>query len=101
MLATRLYEITDDPGMKDMLSYMIARDTMHQNQWHAALDTMDDHLPVPNSFPQEKENQEYNYEFMSTHKDGRPDPGQRLDAGRVARRRGRVLLRRPARRRRT
>ncbi|ELY97244.1 catalase [Natrialba chahannaoensis JCM 10990] len=30
-LATRLWEYTDDPGMKDMLSYLIARDTMHQN----------------------------------------------------------------------
>ena len=32
VLATRLWEITDDPGMKDMLSFMIARDTMHQQQ---------------------------------------------------------------------
>nr|WP_275690152.1 manganese catalase family protein [Halococcus salsus] len=81
LLATRLYEMTDDPGMKDMLSYLIARDTMHQNQWHAALDTMDDHVPVPNSFPQEKENQEYNYEFMSTYRDSRPDPEQRWTQG--------------------
>ena len=29
LLATRLYEITDDPDMKDMLSSLIARDTMH------------------------------------------------------------------------
>jgi Mn-containing catalase len=26
-LATRLYNITDDPGMKDMFSFLIARDT--------------------------------------------------------------------------
>src|SRR5690606_2371920 len=32
VLATRLWEMTDDPGMKEMLSYLIARDTMHQNQ---------------------------------------------------------------------
>ena len=32
ILATRLYEMTDDPGMKDMLSFLIARDSMHQNQ---------------------------------------------------------------------
>ena len=81
LLATRLYEMTDDPGMQDMLSYMIARDTMHQEQWHAALETMDDHLPVPNSFPQEKENQDYNYEFMSTHIEDRPNPGQRWTQG--------------------
>jgi len=27
-LATRLYNLTDDPGMKDMLSFLIARDPM-------------------------------------------------------------------------
>ena len=54
LLATRLYEFTDDPGMKDMLSYLIARDTMHQNQWHAALDAIGEHRPVPASFDQEK-----------------------------------------------
>lgn len=80
-LAARLWEMTDDPGMKDMLSYLIARDTMHQNQWHAALETMEDHVPVPNSFPQEKENQKYNYEFMSTSKDERPNPDERWTQG--------------------
>ena len=39
-LAVRLYNMTDDPGMKDMLSYLIARDTMHQNQWMAALEEL-------------------------------------------------------------
>ncbi len=33
VLATRLWELTDDAGMKDMLAFLIARDTMHQNQW--------------------------------------------------------------------
>ena len=74
LLATRLYEFTDDPGMKDMLSYLIARDTMHQNQWHAVLDDLDEHVPVPASFPQEKENQEHNYEFMSTFREERENP---------------------------
>jgi Mn-containing catalase len=74
LLAARLYEFTDDPGMKDMLEYLIARDTMHQNQWHAALETLDDHRPVPNSFDQDTENQEYNYTFMSTAAAERPDP---------------------------
>jgi len=32
LLADRLWEMTDDPGMKDMLSYLVARDAMHQNQ---------------------------------------------------------------------
>lgn len=81
LLATRLYEFTDDPGMKDMVSYLIARDTMYQNQWHAALETMEDHRPVPASFDQEKENQNVNYQFMSTQKDGREDPGRRWTQG--------------------
>jgi Mn-containing catalase len=74
LLATRLYEMTDDEGMKDMLSYLIARDTMHQNQWHAALESLGEHVPVPKSFPQEKENQDVNYQFMSTFRDRHEDP---------------------------
>lgn len=29
-------------------------------------------LPIPNSFPQSQENQEFNYVFLSTQKDGQP-----------------------------
>ena len=29
----RLYNMTEDKGVRDMLSFLIARDTMHQNQW--------------------------------------------------------------------
>jgi Mn-containing catalase len=81
LLATRLYEMTDDRGMKEMLEYLIARDTMHQNQWHAALESLDDHVPVPASFPQEKENQDVNYEFMSTFRDRHEDPDQPWTGG--------------------
>lgn len=35
-LAVRLYNSTSDPGMQKMLSYLIARDTMHQQQWLAS-----------------------------------------------------------------
>ncbi|HEX2180565.1 MAG TPA: manganese catalase family protein [Actinomycetota bacterium] len=70
-LATRLYNMTDDPGMKDMLSFLIARDTMHQQQWLAVLEELGpEHLPVPNSFPQELENQDFNYTFVSTAANG-------------------------------
>lgn len=65
VLATRLYELTDDPGMKDMLSFLIARDTMHQNQWLAVLEELEDEgLPAPWDFPQEQENQEFSYVFL-------------------------------------
>jgi Mn-containing catalase len=68
-LAVRLYNMTDDPGMKDMLSFLIARDTMHQQQWLAVLEELGgpgEQLPIPNSFPQEQENQQFNYVYLDT-----------------------------------
>jgi Mn-containing catalase len=38
VLAVRLYNMTNDPGMKEMLSFIMARDTMHQQQWLAAIE---------------------------------------------------------------
>ena len=73
VLAVRLYNMTNDPGMKDMLSFLIARDTMHQNQWLAALEEFGGHegvFPIPNSFPQEKEKQEFSYAFLGFQSDG-------------------------------
>ena len=75
-LATRLWELTDDPGMKDFLSFLIARDTMHQQQWLAVIEELGglQGLPVPNSFPQSEEVQGFNYAFVSTNirGDGKP-----------------------------
>jgi Mn-containing catalase len=57
--------MTDDPGMKDMLSFLIARDTMHQNQWMAVLEELEDMgMPVPMDFPQELEKQDVSYSFF-------------------------------------
>ncbi|QLH83735.1 manganese catalase family protein [Halosimplex pelagicum] len=76
LLAARLWEMTDDPGMKDMLSYLVARDAMHQNQWLKALHSLGDpedpfdHLPIPNTFPEEEMPDEFDYSFMSTTRDG-------------------------------
>ncbi|MYZ48215.1 manganese catalase family protein [Propylenella binzhouense] len=72
-LAVRLYNMTDDPGMKDMLQFLIARDTMHQNQWMAAIEDMGgiaEALPIPNSHPQDEENREFSYAFLGFDKDG-------------------------------
>jgi Mn-containing catalase len=38
VLATRLYHAAHDQGMKDMLHFLIARDTMHQEQWLAVIE---------------------------------------------------------------
>jgi Mn-containing catalase len=72
VLATRLYHMTDDPGMKDMLSFLIARDTMHQQQWLAVIEELGGYegtLPIPNSFPQNLEKQDVSYVFFGTHRD--------------------------------
>ncbi|QDT14971.1 manganese catalase family protein [Alienimonas californiensis] len=78
MLAVKLHNYTDDPGMKDMLKYMIARDTMHQNQWLAVWEEVGGKQahPIPNSFPQAEENQSVNYTFYGTKRDkGQPTQG--------------------------
>lgn len=69
VLACRLYEMTDDPGMKEMLSFLIARDTMHQQQWLAVIEELEQPLPVPSDFPQSLEKQEYSYAYF-VHSNG-------------------------------
>ncbi|MBW8683572.1 manganese catalase family protein [Chitinophaga rhizophila] len=69
VLATRLYELTDDPGMKDMLAFLIARDAMHQNQWLAVLEELGGpavNLPIPNSFPGASQVEDFAYSFVTT-----------------------------------
>ncbi|MFW6076168.1 MAG: manganese catalase family protein [Hyphomicrobiales bacterium] len=65
---SRLYALTDDKGVKDMLSFLLARDTMHQNQWLAAIRELEEdgleETPCPSSFPQEKELNEVAYRYM-------------------------------------
>jgi Mn-containing catalase len=64
-LAARLREMTDDPGMKDMLSFMIARDTMHQQQWLAAIeDAGDTFKTAPNDVEDEGDYKQYAYAFF-------------------------------------
>lgn len=89
VLATRLYELTDDPGMKDMLSFLIARDTMHQNQWLAVLEDLGGvtaNLPIPNTFPMSLHPSGLDYAFVSTNiaeptvpPDGRWTSGASID----------------------
>lgn len=69
VLAVRLYNLTDDPGMKEMLQFLIARDTMHQNQWIAAIAELEadgiESTPAPQSFPQAQEFSEVAYQFWN------------------------------------
>src|SRR5690606_19442682 len=65
----RLYHMTDDPGVRDMLAFLLARDTMHQNQWLAAIEELKEEgaeeLPVPSNFPQSKEHTEVSYQYLN------------------------------------
>lgn len=84
ILAVRLYNAAKDDGMKDMLSFLIARDTMHQNQWHAVVEElggMQGALPIPNSFDQGLEKQQFSYVYMGSAKDGTPPPDGRWTQG--------------------
>jgi Mn-containing catalase len=59
----RLYEMTTDRGVKDMLSWLLARDTMHQNQWIAAIAELEakENIVVPSTFPRNLEKREVSH----------------------------------------
>ncbi|KQP83059.1 MULTISPECIES: manganese catalase family protein [unclassified Methylobacterium] len=84
VLAVRLFNAAHDAGMKDMLHFLIARDTMHQQQWLAVIEELggaEGNLPIPNSFPQSKEHEKFNYNFFATTRDGSPPPAGRWTSG--------------------
>ncbi|MBU9673184.1 manganese catalase family protein [Planococcus sp. CP5-4] len=60
----RLYSLTDDKGVKDLLSFLLARDTMHQNQWIAAIRDLEEKeggVITPSTVPPEWEATEYSH----------------------------------------
>ncbi|TNC17413.1 manganese catalase family protein [Georgenia sp. 311] len=65
----RLYHMTDDAGVRDLLAFLLARDTMHQNQWLRAVEELKadglESLPVPSNFPQKKEHTEVSYQYLN------------------------------------
>lgn len=76
----RLYEMTDDAGVRDMLSFLIARDTMHQNQWIAAIAELEadgiDGTPVPLAFPVERQNNAVAYQFWNNSQGAESSTGR-------------------------
>lgn len=84
-VASRLYAMTDDAGMKEVLQFFIARDNMHMQQWLAVIEEMGGYegtLPIPNSFPHEQDLDEFKYTFLSTAVDGIEPPQGRWTSGR-------------------
>lgn len=53
----RLYEMTDDKGIRDMLGFLLARDTQHQLQWIEAIKELEEKEGVvaPGMVPKEYE----------------------------------------------
>ena len=53
----RLYNMTDDKGIHNMLRFLLARDRMHQNQWLAAIEELKadglEGIPVPEAFTED------------------------------------------------
>jgi Mn-containing catalase len=80
-LAVRLAELTDDPGMKDMWRFLIARDTMHQQQWLAVLEELEDPHNAPGDFENEGEFAEVAYAFLPHHVDEAPPADSRWTSG--------------------
>ena len=79
----RLFNMTDDPGVKQMLRFLLARDTMHQNMWMAAIEQLKEdgleEMPVPDAFP---DSPEFTEEFSYTYLDF--SPGRDAAEGRWA-----------------
>lgn len=65
----RLYHMTQDHGVRDLLAFLLARDTMHQNQWLAAAAELREEgvedLPVPSNFPLAKEERDVAYQYIN------------------------------------
>jgi Mn-containing catalase len=59
----RLFHMTDDPGVKQLLRFLVTRDHMHQMQWLRALEQLKadglDQVPVPDAFDRDEELDEF------------------------------------------
>ncbi|HAZ1141850.1 TPA: manganese catalase family protein [Enterococcus faecium] len=64
----RIYEMIDDRGVKDMLSFLLARDSYHQNLWECAVKELEEKegsILVPSTFPRDKERKDIAYDFYN------------------------------------
>jgi len=66
---SRLYEMTNDMGVRDMLSFNLARDIMHQNQWAAAIEELQadglHQFQMPSPFPYDRIKMDQAYTFWN------------------------------------
>jgi len=66
--------MTDDPGVHDLMRFLLTRDHMHQMQWLAALQQLEEDglekVPVPEAFPLSEELPDWAYRFVN-HSNGK------------------------------
>jgi Mn-containing catalase len=70
--AARVRELTDDPGIRDTISFMLARDHLHQMQWLAAIEELGgvgSLLPIPQQAQSEPDHEKYAYAVMAYSQD--------------------------------
>jgi Mn-containing catalase len=64
----RLWHMTDDTGVKNLLKFLLTRDHMHQNQWLAAIEELKadglDGVPVPEAFDLDNEIEEFQHLYV-------------------------------------
>jgi Mn-containing catalase len=74
----RLFHMTDDPGVKQMLRFLLARDTMHQRMWLAAIEDLKadgiEDMPVPEAFPDAASESGYTDTYLAFSAGGTPGP---------------------------
>lgn len=79
----RLYEMTSDAGVRDMLSFLLARDHYHQRLWAAAIEELEsdglESTPVPSSFPNHVERGENRNQFWPLSTGEKSTEGRWLD----------------------
>ena len=70
----RLWNMIDDPGVHDLMRFLLTRDHMHQMQWLAALQQLEEDglekVPVPEAFPLSEELPDWAYRFVN-HSNGK------------------------------
>jgi Mn-containing catalase len=76
----RLFNMTDDPGVKQMLRFLLARDTMHQNMWLAAIEQLKEDgletMPVPEAFPDAEQENQFAYTYLNFSAGGEAAEGR-------------------------
>jgi manganese catalase len=75
----RLFQMTDDPGVKAMLRFLLARHTKHQRIWLTAIEELKqdglEDMPVPDAFPDALRDRELGAAYLTFSADSQATQG--------------------------